>query len=81
MAAGVRRVSGAEIGVSVTGNAGPSPSEGKEVGLVYVGVDSDAFSEVLELHLRRTDDDAREYIRHLASSHALNEILKAAKYF
>lgn len=81
MAAGVRRVSGADIGVSVTGNAGPSPSEGKEVGLVYVGVNSDVFSEVLELHIRRTDDDAREYIRYLASSHALNEILKAAKKF
>ncbi len=81
MAAGVRRVSGADIGVSVTGNAGPSPSEGKEVGLVYVGVDSDTFSEVSELHIRRTDDDAREYIRYLASSHALNEILKSAKKF
>ena len=40
MAAGVRRLSGAEIGISVTGNAGPEPSEGKEVGLVYIGVDS-----------------------------------------
>lgn len=81
MAEGIRQVSGADIGVSVTGNAGPSASEGKEVGLVYVGVSSDAFSEVLELHIRRTDDDAREYIRYLASSHAIHEILKAVKNF
>ena len=79
MAAGIRRVSGADIGVSVTGNAGPSASEGKDVGLVYVGVSSEPLSEVLELHIRRTDDDAREYIRYIASSNAIYEIIKAAK--
>ncbi len=81
MAEGIRRVSGADIGVSVTGNAGPTASEGKDVGLVYVGVSSEAFSEVLELHIRRTDEDAREYIRYIASSNALYEILKAEKNF
>ena len=81
MAAGVRRVSGAEIGVSVTGNAGPNASEGKEVGLVYVAVDSDWHKEVIELRLRRADEDAREYIRWVASSNALNLILKTAKKF
>lgn len=81
MAEGIRRVSGADIGVSVTGNAGPTASEGKDVGLVYVGVSSEAFSEVLELHIRRTDEDVREYIRYIASSNALYEILKAAKNF
>ncbi len=81
MAAGIRRVSGADIGVSVTGNAGPSASEGKDVGLVYVGVSSEPLSEVLELHIRRTDDDAREYIRYIASSNAIYEIIKAAKKF
>lgn len=77
MAAGVRRLSGADIGVSVTGNAGPEPSEGKEVGLVYIGVDSDNLSEVFTLHLKRRDQDARETIRYIASSHALSLILKA----
>ena len=81
MAAGVRRLSGADIGVSVTGNAGPSASEGKPVGLVYIGVDSLPYREVIELHIRRTDEDAREYIRWLASSNALDQILKAAKKF
>lgn len=77
MAAGVRRLSGAEIGISVTGNAGPEPSEGKEVGLVYIGVDSSEMSRVFMLQVNRRDQDARETIRYLASSHALSLILKA----
>ena len=77
MAAGVRKLSGAEIGISVTGNAGPEPSEGKEVGLVYIGVDSPEMSRVFMLQVNRRDQDARETIRYLASSHALSLILKA----
>lgn len=77
MAAGVRRLSGAEIGISVTGNAGPEPSEGKEVGLVYIGVDSPEMSRGFMLQVNRRDQDARETIRYLASSHALSLILKA----
>lgn len=77
MAAGVRKLSGAEIGISVTGNAGPEPSEGKEVGLVYIGVDSLEMSRVFMLQVNRRDQDARETIRYLASSHALSLILKA----
>lgn len=81
MAAGARRLSSAEIGVAVTGNAGPLASEGKEVGLVYVAVDSERLTEVLTLHMRRNDQDAREYIRHYASSHALNLLRRAAEMY
>lgn len=38
MAAGVRRLMNSDYGISITGNAGPSPSEGKPVGLVYIAV-------------------------------------------
>ncbi|CAN7287308.1 damage-inducible protein CinA [Arthrobacter sp. Leaf337] len=38
MAAGARRVCGADIGVSTTGVAGPEPHGGKDVGTVFVGV-------------------------------------------
>ncbi|WP_276352428.1 competence/damage-inducible protein A [Cohnella caldifontis] len=38
MAEGVREAAGADFGVSVTGVAGPSESEGKPVGLVYLGL-------------------------------------------
>lgn len=78
MAAGARKVSGSDVAVAVTGNAGPEPSEGKPVGLVYVAVDSDWHSEVVQLSLSRRDDDAREYIRCYSSSQALDLALKAA---
>lgn len=81
MAQSIRRISGAEIGISVTGNAGPQASEGKNVGTVFVAVDSDYYKEVLPLSILRQDDDSREYIRYLASSHALHLILKAVKAF
>lgn len=81
LAAGARRVGEADIGIGITGNAGPEPSEGKEVGLVYVAADSPWHSEVLTLHLSRRDDDARAYIRTLASSHALNLALRTCRAY
>ncbi len=50
MAEGIRKVLGADIGVSVTGNAGPGAAEEKPVGLVYIGVSSENYSAVLENH-------------------------------
>ena len=81
MADGVRRVSGADIGISTTGIAGPDGgTEEKPVGLVYVGVSSEWYNDVLELRLSRGYvDGAREFIRYLASSHALSALLKAIK--
>lgn len=79
MAQGVKRLSGADIALSITGNAGPSGSEDKPVGRVHVAVLCDWYSEVLTLNIPRTDQDARDYIRTLASSHALNLAIKAAK--
>ncbi len=41
MAAGARRALGADIGLSLTGAAGPEPHDGAEVGLVWIGLDAD----------------------------------------
>ncbi|MGG1516789.1 competence/damage-inducible protein A [Paenibacillus oryzisoli] len=38
LAEGLLRTLGSDFGISVTGVAGPNPSEGKPVGLVYVGL-------------------------------------------
>ncbi|MFT4287606.1 CinA family protein [Nocardioides sp.] len=38
MAAGVRKVTGADMGVATTGVAGPDQQEGKPVGTVFVGI-------------------------------------------
>lgn len=50
MAAGVRKLMDSDFGVSITGNAGPSPSEGKPVGLVYIAVANKAFVYWQEHH-------------------------------
>ena len=79
MARGARRKSGADIAVSGTGNAGPEPREGKPVGLVVIGVDSDAMTTVQEVHIPPTGNRGREYIREIAASQALYLALQAAK--
>ena len=45
MATNVRKIFSATIGLSTTGVAGPDKSEGKDVGLVYVAIDGEDFSE------------------------------------
>lgn len=78
MAEGVRKLSGAEIGVSTTGIAGPDGgSEGKPVGLVYVGIATERGCEAFALHLSRGYKEEREYIRYLAGSHAFSLCIKA----
>jgi nicotinamide-nucleotide amidase len=47
MAAGIRKLTGAEVGISATGIAGPDGgSPEKPVGLVYLAVDLPGFSRV-----------------------------------
>ena len=75
MAAGVRKIMGAEIGVSVTGLAGPNGGEGKPVGLVYVAVNSDEYSKVTENHF----SGDRISVRQQAADKALELALAAAK--
>ncbi len=75
MADGARALTGADIGVSVTGLAGPNGAEGKPVGLVFVGVASDRLSRVDELHF----DGDRIAIREQAADHALAMALEAAR--
>lgn len=69
MAVGVKKISGATIGVSVTGIAGPGGgSEEQPVGLVYIGLANDF--EVTHKKIQLPGD--RERIRWLASTVALD---------
>ena len=67
MAEGVRKTAGSNIGISVTGIAGPTGAEpGKPVGTVYIGL-SVAGNTLARLAftdpMLAKDENAREYIR------------------
>ncbi len=79
MARGARSRTGADIGVSVTGIAGPGRSEGKPVGLVFVAVSSPWKEEIKELHLARGSGNERERVRRLAENHALYAVLQTVE--
>lgn len=71
MADGVRRQSGADIGIATTGEAGPNAAEDVPVGTVFVALADAKRTWVKELHLDASVLD-REGIRRAASSYALN---------
>jgi len=76
MAAGVKRVSGADVGVSFTGIAGPGGgTDKKPVGLVYIGVayGDDVF--VRELRL----SGERERVRYVSCLNVLDDVRKIIK--
>ncbi len=69
MAAGVRRVTGADIGISVTGFAGPDADEqGKAPGLIYVALDSESAAVCEKIETGRND---RNFNRTVAASRAM----------
>ena len=70
MAEGARRITGADIAVSVTGVAGPDPDErGVPVGIVYIGLSTPdgTFCRPCDFGKRR-----RDRIQDLASNHAFD---------
>lgn len=77
MARGVRILSGADVGVSTTGIAGPlGGTPYKPVGLVYIGVSTEMGLKYEKMLLGEGDNDRRR-IRELATSAALYFALKA----
>ena len=79
MAAGVRAVSGADIGIGITGIAGPTGgTEEKPIGLVYISVNSRALTTTKKLNLYRGHISERAFIQRYATLHALSLILTTA---
>ena len=70
MAEGARRITGADLAVSVTGVAGPDPDErGNPVGLVYIGL---AGPEGTRCRRVETGRRRRDLIQALAANHAFD---------
>ena len=80
MAEGVCRLSGADIGLSLTGIAGPTGgTEEKPVGLVYLGVATKEKCYANKLLLARHNKSDRSFIRILAVKNALKAAIDEAR--
>ena len=71
MAKGIRAMCGADIGVGITGVAGPGQSEGKPAGLVYIALADSEKVFVRKIMSRGTD---RDTTRIIATSTALDMV-------
>jgi nicotinamide-nucleotide amidase len=61
MASGARSVLGADVGLAVTGVAGPAEQDGQPVGTVFIGMAIDNDVEAVELHLPGDRRRIREF--------------------
>ena len=62
MAVGVRRLLGSDVGLSITGVAGPESQDGRSVGTVFVGASSSVFGDQFtELKLPGDRDRIRQF--------------------
>ena len=77
MAEGVRKSDGGNLGVGITGVAGPEPSEGKPVGLVYVSLSDGKTVWTRKLCAAYLND--RERVRHYAALTALDLVRRYIK--
>ncbi len=73
MADRIKHLAGSDIGIGITGVAGPSQSEGKPVGLVFVAI---AFKEKTTVEKLNFGNLTREQIREKAAEKALELALK-----
>ena len=77
MAHAVRRLGNSDIGLSITGNAGPDIIEGKNAGLVYIAVDIASKARVLSMGDKFEGDI--ENIKNEASFEALRFLCRALR--
>jgi len=70
MATGARRVLRADVGLGITGVAGPTTQDDQPVGTVFTAVDLDGEVEVRELHL----PGGRQLVRQLAAISLVDQL-------
>ncbi len=70
MARGVRRLSGADIGIGITGVAGPGPDGDHPEGEIYIALSSDDVT--MTAALMTDTENARDYNRKITTLNALN---------
>lgn len=78
MAENVRQKFCSDYGMGITGNAGPGVSEGKPLGLVYIGIASANKTQVWELHFNSTRIENKKQIAAKALS-LLKEFIELEK--
>jgi len=61
MAHGVRERLGADVGLSLTGVAGPTEQDGQPVGTLYVGMVGPGFDEVRHARLPGQREQMRQF--------------------
>jgi len=80
MAIGILKLADADIGISVTGIAGPTGgTKEKPVGLVYIGVATRKGVVVHKCNFGEGEDTSRTHIRALCSLKALNLAFETVK--
>lgn len=73
MSQGIKKLSGADFGIGITGLAGPGgATDEKPVGLVYISICSDNEHKVFEYHFKGN----RSEVRKCASDEALKLVLE-----
>ncbi len=73
MAEGIRDLASSDIGLSVTGVAGPHRSEEKDVGTVYIAISTKHKTQVILLNIK---EHTREEIRQCATFNLLNLLIE-----
>ncbi len=78
MAESIRRLADSDFGISVTGVAGPSMSEGKAVGVVFIALATEGKTSVEQL---KAAPLTRDEVRENAANRALEMLFEAAKEY
>lgn len=80
MSQGIRIYANSDLGLSVTGVAGPACSENKPVGLVYISLSDCNHTWVEKINIDSTRKN-REQIRNTATAYALDLVHKYLTYY